>query len=295
MAESSINNPLAFFEDFSKELLLSRYSYTMAAEETHSFEIISEIPDENKILDGATHRDYIRREFERWFEINVSNTLKDEIKKSLNLTDEALLAKDSIDSQKTLVCTLFSKIASIINKIPSEYVSLCQPSLVDYIRKVELQYPHLISRENYTYSKYLTSRSVNAGYSLNMEDSKFKQLNKLLSLLKDEGFVEQSLSLELFKKAFDNTPITKPLNIKWIKTDRKQTYLGAITELMQQLLDKKYIKDFEDTQLSKIFVRVDDTIINVNSWKSARNNTKPGKSGKRNKILDDIDYVMKNF
>jgi len=65
--------------------------------------------------------------------------------------------------------------------------------------------------------------------------------------------------------------------------------------MIKQLHDKRYISDYTDAQLSNIFVRADGSQINVLSWKSARANTKIGKSGKRNKILEDIDYIVKNF
>ena len=317
----STNNPLKFFEEFFPKgfndnfgnfFNLTTNEYT----EVYHPEIMDTelLPNPKYMIECNENEDYIvyvevfytkdgntgKRQLKKVLTVELEKILKQEIENALTLTNDAILERNSEDSQKTLVNILLSNMALVIDSyLPlislKKYAPFCQSLLVEYIKKVELHYPNLISREKSTYLKYLTPKSVNASYSLNMISSKFKQLDKLLDLLKEEGFVEGSLSLELFKKAFDDKPIDKPLNIKWIKLDRKQTYLGGVTELMQQLKDKKYLGDFEGAQLSKIFVRADGSIINVVNWKSARTNTKVGKSGKRNKILYDIDYVMKNF
>lgn len=308
---SSINSPLKFFEFFFPKDFDRRYNnffnsdiYTILLDSDigsneYFYNVIELKEDDGYIIVEDMYKEN-PKQYKELFIDEFQYSLKHELNLSIQYTQEALLKKNSKEAQQTLLHSLLSNMAYIIdNSLPlicnQKYLPLCESILLSYIQQIEVRYSDYISREKSIYLKYLTPKSVNASYSLNMTGAKFKQLDELLKLLKEEGFVEESLSLEFFKKAFDNTPITKPLNIKWIKLDRKQTYLGGITELMQQLKDKKYIGDFDDAQLSKIFVRADGSSIKVYSWKSARNNTKPGKSGKRNNILFEIDYVMKNF
>ena len=317
---SSIGNPLGFFEDFFSKgfdnqfgnffkLTTEEYSEINYPETGHvtlcnPYFMIECNEDEDYIVyvdaARAKGRDDKEHQHKKVLPVELSNILKPELENSLKLTNEAILQKNGEEAIKVFLHVLLSGMAYIIDhNLPlislPKYIPLCESFLRSYINEVDKRHSYYISREKSTYLKFLSPKNVDVNHSLNMKSEKLKRLDELLKLLKNEEFVEQNLSLELFRKAFDNSPIKEPLGIKWIKIDRGHTYLGGITEMIRQLHDKKYISDYTDAQLSNIFARENGSQINIPSWKSARTNTKAGKNGKRNKILDDIDYIMRNF
>ena len=135
---------------------------------------------------------------------------------------------------------------------------------------------------------------MNDDYSLKMINSKYKRLDVLLDLLKEDGFLEPTLSIELFQKVFDGNKIDKPLNIEWTKISYKKCYYTAALELIQLLEKKKYITGYSYRQLSKIFVQNDGSPINESSWKEVSYRKENRKKGK-NPILDDISSIVNRF
>jgi len=315
---SSFENPLSFFQDFFPKGFDDKFGkffkrpteectelhHPLGVELVYNPEYMIECnEDEDYVVcelvfycaDGNIKKGYRKSVLP----VELTNFLQPELKNSLNLTNKALLQKDSIESQKILIDTLLSIMVLIIeNDVPSislkKYIPLCQSLLVEYIQKVEQNHPSLISKEKTSYSKYLTPKNPTENHFLKMKTSQFNRLPVLLDALKTEGFVEKNLPLETFQKAFDGSIIETPLGIKWIKIYYSRYYYGSALELIQQLEKKKYIPEFSYKQLSNIFVQGDGTPITEEGWKEVKYRKGKAKKG-RNDILEDIEAMVKSF
>ena len=312
---SDKNNPLRFFDDFLPngfDLLYNRfYNYEVTMDipsddypndKISVYYIVEYSKDDGFIVvenSGFFRDDNTSKQFTVYLKDKIQQLLDEESCSSIKYTNEAIMQKDSVDAQKTLIHTLLSRTAYFIENnlhqiCDKKYLHQCQTALVKYIREIEQYYPDYISNKQTTYSKYLKPKTTSSTQSLKMVSRKYNNLDGLLDMLKDEGFLEKSLSLELFQKAFDVSDIETPLNIKWIKMSYKKCYYTAALELVQLLEKKEYIAGYSYKQLSRIFVQSDNTPIPENGWKEANYRKERRKRGK-NSILDDISRIVNNF
>jgi hypothetical protein len=313
---SSINSPLKFFSEFFSngfnEKLKGFYSISKERLATIGFEMDGEY--ESYIVENPSHmiecnedEGYIiaedfnydtkkwEQQYKRIFSNELQKLLDTELKNAVKNTKEAILQKVTFEAQGVFIDSLLRDMEYIIvNELPNidnpKYINQCQTVLVSYIKEIAKRYPKYIPKDIST--KYITSKKAADIYSLNMIPRKYNCLQILLDELKKEGFVEQSLTLELFQKAFDNSKIENPLNIKWIKIDAKKCYYTSALELVQQLQKKNYIKGYTYKQLSNIFVQVDGSLID--GWRGRNYDKEHTKKG-RNALLEEIEVIVRSF
>ena len=313
---SDITNPIRFFEYFFPEGFDKMYDnffkfntnkYCLSDANNDDYD---EAPyhmiewDKNEdyiIIEEAAfaNPNFISRSFRKTIQEELRQILDKELNESLYLTNEAFISKNSVEAQETLIQSLLSDIAYIIEHRLSlickpKYSQQCQSILVDYIQKTEERYSSYVSSNTASYSKYLSTKVISSTISLKMVESKYNRLNVLLEDLKEWGFLEPTLSLELFQRAFNGSSIENPLKIKWMKISYSKCYYTAVLELIQLLNQKKYIADYSYKQLSKIFVQSDGTPIPEDGWKGVNYRKENRKKGK-NSILDDISYIVNTF
>lgn len=319
--KSDIDNPIAFFEEFFPKgfdkFYHDFYNYTSvmqipcySGEREWDDEIMVHVIETNEeegyiIVDYTEFGRDICSDFRPieelipytlYFKDKLVKHLDLEIEKSKQIILEVLLTKDT-NTQKSFIHTLFSNIAYIIDyKIPQicnrKYKILCQNALISFMREIIQRYPYLRTQGNTSYAKYINANvGNNENKALHVRENKLKYLPILFDKLKDEGFIEKGLSLDLFKKAFDGNTIYEPLNIRWIKMrGTKMNYIASLVVMIDKMKDMLIIEHYQDAQLSNIFVRHDGTLIKVGDWKSFRQSAKNG----NNDILDDVDSILKD-
>lgn len=236
-----------------------------------------------------------KKRYKRSFLEELNALLHSELKKAIEITNDAILQMNMPNTQEIFINKLFMTAAYIINdKITTinntKYIKPCQQVIISYIQDIEKRYPDYVSREESTYKQFLTPKREKIR-SLNMI-KKSNQLHFLLGKLKDKEFVERNLDLTTFEMAFDGNILEEPLNIKWIKY-HKQYYIGSAARMIQLLEEKKYITPPTDKQLSYIFVKGDGTWINENTaWRTARQNVKRNPN---NPILAEIEEIIEEL
>lgn len=309
---SSISNPLAFFEDFFPNgFVKSILPYLNVSSDTHAFEVIddyfldnSQSYTVNGQLKGESKEEWLKRNYMDAFEAGLRELLEEEINTSIRYTHEAIQQRGSSNAQKTLVHTLFYSMSRIINQINEitigkEYILLCQSLLVRYIQDISKKYPSLIEKTNTSYKKYLLSTtSKEYKYkSLKMIDKKFEQIKRLYDSLVYYEYIDETLSIDVFKKAFDNTPLNQEnqLKISWKKDINGETVLQSIIAFIQLLEDKKYIDTYKPyDRLSFIFVKSDGSPIK--HWRMAKSSYKETlEAGANPDWLDRLKKIISSF
>ena len=313
---SDITNPIRFFEYFFPKGFDKMYDdffkfnankYCLSDTSDDDFD---EAPyhmiecDKNQdyiIIEEAAfaNSNFISRSFRKTIQDILRQILDKELNESLYLTNEAFISKNSVEAKETLIQSLLSDMVYIIEYKLSlickpKYSRQCQSILVDYIQKIEERYSNYVSNKKASYSKYLSTKITSSTTSLKMIESKYNRLNVLLEDLKEGGFLEPTLSLELFQRAFNGSNIESPLEIKWMKISYGKCYYTAVLELIQLLKQKEYIADYSYKQLSKIFVQSNGVPIPEGGWKGANHRKENRKKGK-SPILNDISYIVNTF
>lgn len=299
--KSDIENPIAFFEEFFPKGYFSLY-YKITNLEIKEIVIetigeAKDISEGNKVL---TTPEEIQEQLNYLFWVNVKSTLEEQVEISVNYTKKAVLQRDTPKAKKELVHTLFDKMSIIIDnvekiQIGSQFTLDFQSVIVDYYKRVNKEYPRYVNKSNSSYSKYLnfTKKDKATIYSIKMIAPKLLNIKKLLQGLQSYGFVEESLSVSIFRQAFDGKEIQKPLNIKWMKTINKECNFASIIQFLDLLMEKEYIDSYLPyKRLSSIFVKNNgDKIIN---WKQASYRKISNKHSKK-KPLDDLKEIVRRF
>jgi len=235
------------------------------------------------------------------FKKGLETTLNSELKNAIKITDDAILQKNNKEVTQEFIHKLFLNATRIINHKISvidkiTYILDCQSVLTSYIQEIENHYPDYVSREKSLYLQYLPPKIPKKNCALKMISSKFERLHILLGLLKKDEFVEQDLSLDLFKRAFDGKELTESLKIKWTKIYYGKCNYTSALEMVQQMENKKYIADYNYSQLSLIFVQNDGSPIKEVGWKEASSRKKKEKKiSSRYTPSDDIQVIIHNF
>lgn len=300
--KSDIENPIAFFEGFFPKGYLSLYLEIINSnvKEIIIETIESTINSSTETSKVLTTPEEIHEQLMYLFWMNVKNTLEEQIEISVNYTKKSILQKDTPKAKKELVHTLFDKMSMIIDRvgqinIGNQFILDFQSALINYYKKVNKEYPRYISKSNSSYSKYLVLPKKNkaAIYSIKMIAPKLLNIKKLLQGLQSYGFVEESLSVSIFRQAFDGKEIQKPLNIKWMKTINKECNFASIIQFLDLLMEKEYIDSYQPyKRLSSIFVKNNgDKIIN---WKQASYRKISNELSKK-KPLDDLEEIVRRF
>lgn len=233
-----------------------------------------------------------KKQYKRSFLEELNALLHSELRKAIEITNDAILQMNIPNTQEIFIHKLFMTAAYIINdKITNinntKYIKPCQQVIISYIQEIEKRYPDYVSSDESKYKQFLAPKREEIR-SLNMI-KKRNQLHFLLDKLKEKGFVERNLDLTTFEKAFDGNILEEPLNIKWIKHHR-QYYIGSAAKMIQLLEEKNYITPPTYKQLSYIFVKGDGSWINENTaWKNA---TKNAKENPNNPILVEIEEII---
>ena len=314
---STVQNPLGFFGGFFPNGFDRDFGnfFKMTTAPSYYCPIAElEIPNCQYMIDYDIDEGYIvvidydfsrtdgvivQSKFKRCLSVELSDVLEPEIENAIKLTENAILS--NLNAEKALLDNLLSNMAFIIDReVPKislpKYIPLCTTILRSYISEIEIKYSRYISRNKSTYLKYLTPKNAVINRSLSMRSDKLKNLGKLLQMLKEEGFVEQDLSLSLFRKAFDGSVIEKPLGIRWIKKRNGRTYHASISIMIDLLKEKGYISKSSNAQLSNIFVKWNDEPIKERNWDSGRCDARKSiENGTENAILKEMKRTIDRF
>lgn len=303
--KSDIENPIAFFEGFfPKEYIQKIIEYSNTQGIIVEEETIGTIEDGQDISNIRTLDESkpLREILVNEFIDSIPSLIEDEIEISINITNKILLKRETLEGQKRVIHHLFIRMADIIeNKlefIPYDIAQKSKIILTSFFQEINRLYPELADKKHDIYKHYL-ELPINIGenYSLKMREDKFKQLSKLLEMLKEDEYLEQNLDLNLFQKAFNGSFITENnLGVKWMKKIGGKTHIASLVEMIDLLKCNGYIANYKDAQLSRIFIKgyEKEYLVGIKNWSVARNSKKEKK--KRTKeIFEDITNIINRF
>jgi len=287
---SSIPNPLVFFENFFPDGFDKLYQdffnfntkkvtgtsdndyceepyYMIECNREQGYIIIEEAAFAN--VDLEVHQ------FKKNFRDELEAILIPEIDASLKLIISEIQTKGSREGQETYIHTILTEIEFIINNkvkliCSVKYQSQCKAYLIQYMRLIEQRYSYLVN-DDASYMKLLKEPVQNEFTTLLIVSYKQDLIPKLYDKLKPK-FIDEDTSLETFTKAFTGVILKEgeSLDIKWLPRPFGSCFIAALVVMLDHMVIKGYLNQYNDKQLSNIFVTDEGGYIKPTNWKKRR-------------------------